>query len=783
MLPHQELYKDGQKVDPTLPFASVVDLLTQHNASYPDKEAMVFIDVEAKAQKSYSYKDVYSMTASIAALLQNHGITKGDVIALHLSNCPEILLFHLAAWVIGAITVPLDLTRDSRDRKLFKLHTTNAKMLVTRSKQDGNDLQQNSPELILLALEDLVFQKDTSLSKGMTPDSTALILFTSGTTAHPKGVSLTLENLFLNADGIADWLKITEDDRFFIVLPLHHINATTMSLATILRGGTVVLASRYSKSQFFSLMAQNACTLSSIVPTICLDLLSEREQFTKWKHDLHQVSRIQIGSAPVVQKDVAAFVDMYKIPLVQGYGSTETALRVAGVTPWGEKEILFQTLIKENTIGKELKWNNLRIQLPSGKEAKELERGEVCIRGPVVTTGYYNDEEETAKAFYNGWFHSGDIGYWKELAGEKYYFIDGRSKEIIIKGGVNISPLAVEEAISSEFSEIKACFVVGIPDPRFGEEIAAVIIFHETCSRSRKREIKDILQSNRQTKKLPTLSAYESPLIVYDVSESLLPMTSTGKVQRVMIKAYVKDMRTSIAETETHLFRKLTPFDEAFVHQLVTIQERWGKNFSFSKQQAKESIANGVVIGAIEKRSEQVAGFILTLRVQKDAIEQLTESLKTYDQATSNLTLQAHDPNGDALLLVSVATQGKPFQEEIATDTYTQLLPQAKALIKEYVLSGRDPVLSLHMKPKAGMEKGAFPLHIIPHGRPIDKAAMGYSVIMQYPTLPTTITVNPDASLGVQLLEAAFQYAITQRVYHVYAYSRPAGFYKYLTER
>jgi len=550
-----------------------------------------------------------------------------------------------------------------------------------------------------------------------------------------------------------------------------------MSIATLLSGGTIVLSSRYTKKKFFTTMAEQSCTLSSIVPTICLDLLSEQEQFSKAKEGLKQVTRIQIGSAPVVQNDVEDFHKIYQIPLVQGYGSTETALRVSGVSPWGLANPIFQFLSNANSIGRELKWNNLTILLPNGTESKEDEEGEICVRGPVLTSGYLNDQEATRKAFFEGWFHTGDVGYWQLIDGAKQYFINGRAKEIIIKGGTNISPLSIEDALLKNFPQIKTCFVVGAPDRRFGEGLAAVIVFHDTINEQDKKNIIERL-SGKVTGKLSGLSDYETPQYCLVVSEEQLPKTSTGKVQRVIIRSYLQAMLNPLAQTSQTIFRQLTPFDQDFLDDAVTIHNtRWGDDLGINKEILTVALSEGVVIGAINKNNSKLSGILFALHADSNELISLKEKFQSYNQATGNQTLKTNNSLGDSLLLVSVATEGKAFLEE-KIENLSQLKMQAESIIADYL--PLDPVIKFHMNPKAGLSQGASILHIIPGGRESDIASLGYSVIMQYPQLTTPPILNNDASLGNQLLEASFIYAFTHHLHHIFAYSRPAGLLKYL---
>lgn len=781
MLDPQICIKDGKEIKPTLPYSSVAKLLINHSKNLGEKTAITFADIDSATVQNFSYAELLKNVQSLThLLLDKYSLRKGDAIALHLGNDPLLLFCHLAAFANGLINVPLDLKRDSSDRKLYKINTTQAKLIITSKKSEDANLAHKIPQTPVVYTEEIYSHStitDLALNDMTDP---ALILFTSGTTAQPKGVVLTAQNIFLNANGIIDWLKITAEDKFHIVLPLHHINSTTMSIATLIQGGTIVLSSRYSKSRFFKTMADHNCTLSSIVPTICLDLLSEKDQFSTHKNALTQIKRIQLGSAPVVQKDVSEFHRLYSIPLVEGYGSTETALRVSGVRPWGLDNPTFLKLSETNSIGSEQKWNNLTIMLPSGQEAAENEIGEICVRGPILTKGYLNDQEATDKAFFDGWFHTGDVGYWKKLDGVKQYYINGRSKEIIIKGGTNISPLTIEEAILKQFPFVKTCFVVGAPDKRYGEELAAVIVFHDSANKEQKEIVAKTL-SDKSLNKIRDLSEYDTPKYCFVTTESSLPKTSTGKVQRVIIRSYIQAIFSPIAKTDQHIFRQLTPFDQEFLEDLTQIHNtRWGDDLKIDQETLKTALSEGIVIGAIDNKTNQPQGILFALRTKGEEIISLTDKFRTYDTASGQLTLSTHEPTGDSLLLVSVATQGEAFPK-INIDNLNDLKNKAPEIIKDYLPS--DPVIKFHLRPKAGLRNGASILHIIPDGRVKDTASLGYSVILQYPRLDSLPRLDQTASLGIQLVEASFIYAFDHQIQNIFAYSRPAGLLNFLMNK
>lgn len=785
------VYKDGKlkNAPKDLYILSILQELSQKN---PNKDAIVFTDVDTTVSHTMTYRQLYSAVLSIAYTLQKtYGVKQGDSVALNLHNTSEILLFHFACWIMGCITVPLDLKRDDTQRKIYKISETHSNVFVCKDEQESLEefekIKAEYPHIQKFVLpmempkEFSGEQIDVETLSSSQLD-TCLTLFTSGTTALPKGVELSMGNLILNAMGIKEWLQITPEDKFHIVLPLHHINSTTMSLATILAGGTIILSSRYSKSKFWDVMANYRCTLSSIVPTICFDLLSEQEAFIRNKKNLQQVSRIQIGSAPVQPSDVQKFFAMYHIRLIQGYGSTETALRVTGVDVTGLSDDQYKEVVERNTIGSELAWNNVTVLTPEGQEVKEKEEGEICIRGPVLTKGYIHNEKANKESFMHGWFYSGDLGYWSMLYGKKVFFINGRRKEIIIKGGVNISPLAVEHAILKHYPTISTCYVAAYPEHRYGEDVAVVVAFDETVSQEKRKQTMEQFRKDCTQATIKGVSAYETPQVILEVPLETLPATSTGKVQRVNIKTYLQDMFTPIAETKQYMFRKLTPFDTHHIKTLVDIHNtRWGKHLGIDEETANKAVLHGIVIGAIDRKTQELCGSIFAQQVKSQDAEKIAEWMKTYNKATGSLTLLPSTADGNALLLVSVSTQGKQHrvEESLNDPQYKALLQKAPKYIQQYLSEEKDPVLRFHMKPKCGLERRARILHVLERARPEDIEAMGYNVILQYPEL-AACTVTEGETLGTQLVESTLVYALHNKMTTVYAYSRPSGFKKWL---
>ncbi len=803
--PWLNLEKNGKSKQPILPYSSVSQFLITQSTNYSDSTAIQFVHYGETAPSQLdqlTYEQLLNVVQQLSNfLIQDCHLRSGEAIALNLHNHPLLLLAHLAAWSVGLVTVPLDLLRDETSRKIYKMEQTNTKLLIAdlQDAQFGSEVPElekgiaglkvvSVSEIEKMINKDVVSQfqldgKETAFSL----DQVGLVLFTSGTTALPKGVQLSPASVFLNADGIIDWLRIGTEDNMMTLLPLHHINSTTFCVAMLMAGGSITLCSRYSKSQFWQTAAENHCTLSSIVPTICFDLLSEQANYLKYQSQLAQLSRIQLGSAPVQPADVLEFQSKYHTRIVQGYGSTETALRVTGVPYGGMSPADEQRLISENAIGEELKWNQVQIMAENHDDnlspLAEGEVGELCVRGPIVTGGYLQNPSENKVAFAGGWFHTGDLGYWRTIGGQTIFFTTGRRKEIIIKGGVNISPLAVENVIMQSCPLLASCYVVGVPDRRYGEVLAAVISFPADAS------VKDRQQITIQIQQDLPLQKYEQPSFVQEVPLTSLPKTSTGKVQRVKIKEYMANLLTPIAVTEEHIFRSLTPFDVRLIEQAVQIHnKRWGEHLGMTVAQLSQAVENGVVIGAVDRLTGELEGSLCAISTSSDKFTTpLPSWLRTYEGVSSQMTLKNHDNQGDSMLLLAVSTQGKPWTKVEQPKNYNQLVEVASKVINKYIASGLDPVLSFHQRPKAGLARGAEVVQVLEAARPEDYEACGYNVLVRYDLSQTSgsdpstgIKVSPQARLGVQLVEAALVMAAKRGMKEAYAYTRPSGLLKWL---
>lgn len=740
---------------------SLKDHVFQLAETQSEGAALLSCNQEGETERTYTYRELKEEIAKTASWLQyGLGLAKGDALGLALPNSIELLLLSWSAWALGIVTVPLDMRRDTAKDYEYKLKLAGAKRVV--SQEDMKSLTDfKAPQ------KEISWQNDIS--------HPALVLFTSGTTSKPKGVELSLENLLVNAKSIQEWFDIKTKDRFLVLLPLYHINSTTFSLAALLAGASIAVASGYSNSKFWQQLAKTQSTFTSIVPTICFDQLSREKEFEAVKDQL-KITRIQIGSAPVVPHDSQKFIEQFHIPLHQGYGQTETALRVTGV-PLDIPKDLYLQLVKENSIGKPMGWAEVEVMDKEGNVLKENEEGEIAVKGNAVMAGYLKDSFATEAAFKNGYFLTGDIGYYKTVDNTRYFFLKGRSKEIIIKGGVNLSPVAIESKLKGLNGNIDQAYVIGLSDERYGEEVGAVVCWKETKKPLEQLEAELKFQL---TSPLEELVPYEVPKYIMSLQAKDLPMTSTGKVQRSLLKTTLSKEAFQevnlVARNDAYDFLRLIKEEKPLLKEALTLYNYCWEPLTLDEKTFLSQVQNGVVLAAVSKKGK-VEGLITFLRTSKGE-EELRKM--TYDQLTDNLTLKSNEKDGDKVVCVSICSASYvrppsiPKKEDSIVPTPAQM--------QKYLESGKDLTYNFHKKPKGGI-LGSELLSLVPQGRPEDPFSLGYNMLMAYPHLGENVVFpDPGSSTAVQLIEAAMSFAKNLGIKKLYVYSRPALAYQYFAK-
>ncbi|HKL19311.1 MAG TPA: class I adenylate-forming enzyme family protein [Halalkalibaculum sp.] len=513
---------------PELPVDDFRELLEQRmteSASY-----LIFID-EHDNRTEFSYRQFCDKVYGVARFLQNHGLRHGDRVATISHNHWQTAVQYFAAWLLGLVVVPVNLGEDD-ERIAYILENAKVELaFIRRDYRDrvskifsDNDALKNIETVLC---EDTVYnywdkEGELNLDDSSLAESEALIVYTSGTTGPPKGVVLSQHNLLEDARSIAGWHNIDSDTRMMCVLPIHHVNGTVVTLLTpFLAGGSTVLNRRFRVSRFFPIIRQEGVHIVSMVPTLLQYL--NNHYADKDFESCPALRHVICGAGPLTVKVAETFEERFGIRIIHGYGLSETTCYSCflPLDIEGEEHRKWISDYGYPSIGVPIPANEMEIQDPEGNAVGENERGEIVIRGVNVMLGYYNNKEANEKAFSNGWFRSGDEGFYvNDEQGRPYFFITGRLKELIIRGGVNLAPLEIDEVINKA-PGVKAGIAVGFENDWYGEEVGAYVQLKEGAEEDEEA----ILEFCRD--RLPFSKA---PKVV--VFGDKIPVTSTGKYQR-----------------------------------------------------------------------------------------------------------------------------------------------------------------------------------------------------------------------------------------------------------
>ncbi len=474
------------------------------------------IALTSEISTELSYKDLKLFIDKISKQLAGNGLSNKDRAAIVLPNGPYMASSFLAisSYMSAA---PLNPSYKSEEYE-FYLKDLNPKIVLVE-KNSENPVVEVAKKLKIELCEINpenngpsgifdIYKKESEYSLPNESDE-ALVLHTSGTTSRPKIVPLTNKNIFSSAENISKSLNLSENDHCLNIMPLFHIHGLIAILASSMKAGASVCASNgFSAIKFLDLAKSEKITWYSGVPTMHQTILLRAHRNLEIAKGL-ELRLIRSSSAslpPAVFNDLN---DVFGCPVIEAYGMTEaTHQMTSNPLPPKQQKAGFVGL----PAGPEV-----CIMNEDGDVLKQGDEGEVCIKGENVTLGYDNNEEANKTSFTNGWFRTGDQGYFDK---EGYLKISGRLKEIINKGGEKISPLEVDNVLMDHpFIDQAVCF--GYDDKMLGENIASAIIIKsgETCSEN------DILEYAQEK-----LAKFKIPKKIFFVEE--IPKGATGKLQR-----------------------------------------------------------------------------------------------------------------------------------------------------------------------------------------------------------------------------------------------------------
>ena len=480
--------------------------------------------------ESFTGTQLAERTRRLSQGLRDVGLAPGERVVVCMANCPEVGITYNAIWRAGAATTPV-LFLLSEDELRHVLTDSGAAYVVTTPEflskvataaagvptlrgiivcgtHDAPDLGVpllDYAELERAAEGDVVDRDPTEL---------AGLMYTGGTTGRSKGVMLSHNALSSAAWSLlAAGREVDEPPTTSVLLPLplSHVYGLMLSVggAHATEAGTTVLMRWFDAKGWLKLADEHKVQISALVPSMIQMLLAEPLE----DYDLSALRRLGSGGASLAPEVAEELMKrLPQVEITEGYGCTETGGSLAATRP-GQARM--------GSVGKPLPGIDVRLEKPDGTDAAPGEDGEICMRGPNLMTGYWNSPEETASAIRDGWFHTGDVGRFDE---DGYLYVVDRIKDLIIRGGINVYPRDVEDALL-EHPDIIGAGVVGKKDARMGEEVVAFVQVRPGASLT----AEDVVEFAKTR-----LSAAKYPRDVRIVDA--LPLTSVFKLDRKALR-------------------------------------------------------------------------------------------------------------------------------------------------------------------------------------------------------------------------------------------------------
>ncbi len=543
-------------------YENIGELIFKRARDYDTKPFLIYYDLEGNRRED-NYKDFFMLCGMCANMMHSLGLRRGDRIATISHNHADTVVHYFAAWLMGICVVPVSLSEDD-NRIQYILENSKTKLVFLRKEYSerilpiikkipsivatmmcGEDPHPNplpdymEREQILWFDEELLKVKSIFTSdEAVTKDDDALIVYTSGTTGNPKGVVLTQYNLLADAKGISEWHGITNSQRMMCVLPIHHVNGTIVTLLTpMYAGANVVLNQKFQSEHFFERIEKEKVSVVSVVPTLLAFLIEYYKSNPQTQHSTPQTLRhIICGAGPLTVELGEQFEETFGIQIMHGYGLSETTC-YSCYLPTSLSPTEHNHWMRDfgfPSIGCAIPQNEMIIADEEGQELAPSQKGEIAIRGFNVMKYYYDNDEANEKTFSYGWFRSGDEGFYeRDAKGDKYFFITGRLKELIIRGGVNISPLEIDEVIS-RCPGVKCGIAVGFENDFYGEEVGAYVQKIDGVNVSEEKIISYCKEH---------LPFSKAPKVVIFGDD--MPVTSTGKYQRNKCKSLFKQWKAA----------------------------------------------------------------------------------------------------------------------------------------------------------------------------------------------------------------------------------------------
>ncbi len=450
----------------------------------PDRTAMVC------GAKSRTFAEVQERVNRLANAMQSLGVQQGDKIAIMALNSIEYVEIYYATAKLGCVFVPLNY-RAKQEELTYMCNNSEAKVLFVSERyfELANGIRDELKTVEHLVgvdaagegkafYDDLLRQHEPEeIFTDIQDSDPTIVIYTSGTTALPKGVVLThlgmsvyVTNTVAPADPADD-----NPDVLLVSVPFYHVAGATTMLSSVWGGRKMVVLPQFDPAAWLAAVQQHGVTHSFVVPTM-LKRIMEHADFPKTS--LSSLKLVAYGAAPMPYEVVSKAVEMMPCGLMNAYGQTESTSSLTYLGPDDHRipseagPPRDKALRRLRSVGKPMDDIVVAIMSPDGNLLGQGEEGEIVAQGPRVMSGYLNREEETSAAIKDGWLHTGDVGWMDD---ENYLFITGRTKDLIIRGGENIAPGEIE-GVLQQHSSVEDAAVIGVPDVEWGEEVKAIVV-------------------------------------------------------------------------------------------------------------------------------------------------------------------------------------------------------------------------------------------------------------------------------------------------------------------
>jgi oxalate---CoA ligase len=477
--------------------------------------------------EALTYAQAAARVETLSSRLAALGVRRGDRVAFALPNGPDLVLLLLAVTGLGAAAAPLNPAYTEPEFGFFLTDIAPRLMLIPASGATAASAAAAATGTTLLGVEagnegppellgDSTAPAGERAFESATPDDVAVVLHTSGTTSRPKQVPLRHRNLMASARTIASWYRLSEDDASFCVMPLFHIHGLVAStFAALSAGGAVITPRRFTPQRFWPQAREHGATWLSAGPTLHQMILDRRDAAGP-PSTLRFVRSCSSALSPALMERAEL---AYQAPMLEAYGMTEASHQMTS-NPLPPQQR------RPGSVG-----------LPTGTEVGIADKtgvlqpegtaGEVVIRGPGVMSGYVANPAATAEAFFGDWFRTGDRGVLRE----GYLHLEGRLKEMILRGGENIAPAEIEQVLMTH-PAVRDAVCFGVPDEKYGELVGAAVTLKADA------DVKDLTDHCRLR-----LAAFKVPARIDVLTE--IPRTPTGKVQRRRVAEFVAGRQPS----------------------------------------------------------------------------------------------------------------------------------------------------------------------------------------------------------------------------------------------